>query len=330
MKIIVSDLFGTLIPESLAHFQYFSGKDMKKFENESYRVIKARELIDNIFKQLSIILDAYFSEGNLLYVVSSIDGHDEPSFIFNEILTKLFMFNKKYEEQIVVFLSGVRQSYLDDLKSVATIFEENNSLVASNGNIKVHLIKSKEDVFQYLKNNNYLSLYQLYAIGNDKKDLRMLLECMGLGGKSSLISHYLYQDSDTKTSHQVMCKAASSNNRFLIREQLESEDNGFNNLSLYEQEQVIWERNLVDMQGFKTEYESFVALMKSGELDIDYLLRRQNTISIMDSYNDAITDGTPLIPVSREIVEMIETYPTFRNFLERNLNPDLITKKMTF
>ncbi len=330
MKVIVSDLFGTLIPESLAHFQYFSGKDMMKFENDSYRINHTRELIDNIFKQLSIILDSYFSEGNLLYVVTSIDGHDEPSYIFNEILTKLFMFNKKYQDQIFVFLSGIRQNSLEDLKSTATVFEEKGNLVASNGIINVHLINSKDDVFEFIRENNILSFYQLFSIGNHENDLRMLLKCLNLGGKSSLINYYLYDNPDMKTSHQVLCKAASSNNRFFIREQLESENNGFSSLSVYEQEQVIWERNLVDMQGFKTEYESLLNLMKTDGLDMDYLLRRQNTISIIDMYNDSITDDTPLIPIKRDLVEMIETYPTFRDFLERNLNPTPISKKMTF
>ena len=92
-----------------------------------------------------------------------------------------------------------------------TITEENNlTTVTTFEGIKVILLEEKKDIFKYI--NPGLSL--IYALGDSYNDLDMLMTCLFLGGRSSVINNEFYRT--TENFNKILTNILGREEKILI------------------------------------------------------------------------------------------------------------------
>ncbi len=195
-KILVSDLFGTLIPDSIIGANYLYGdinayKDINEICNDKdYHAY----LMKKLCLQCANDLKKFLNNGNKLIIVSDLSSHElNLTFIYEEIIEKILKYCNKNFTLYMVTKGGAASFDQEKLKSHIT--EEYNEYgihhIIFDG-YKIGLLDQKKDIFKVIKEKFNLEEYELYSVGNDYADIPMLVSCMELGGKSSLLNYNLY------------------------------------------------------------------------------------------------------------------------------------------
>ena len=172
MTILFTDILGTLISES-EMFSVYDKKYSKEFE------LSKRNL------------EAFFSAGNILVLVTATD-HTDVNAVFADLYKNCFA---QYQRQIY--------NYVFDNHFTA----EQPSKIENNG-ISYTLVPSKRaavDLFFSEKPILRSMATRLLALGDSNMDIGMLLKVLDLGGKSAIICNHLYQDA-TLTSAEIIDK----------------------------------------------------------------------------------------------------------------------------
>lgn len=312
-KILVSDLFGTLVPINIQdmEFLYSSGQRLRTREEIWANSKYYNELLDRVFLQLAKNLEPYLSEGNYFYLVTASDSHDGSGFLFDEIISRFCKYTWKYRDQVSVFLSGVLdcEREFKDLSTVARIEEKDGVMFADNEEgSRAILLNSKDEVFNFVEKRQNLCTGQLFAIGDDIKDLPMLFRCIELGGKSSVIWQDLYREK--KTSQEILHETAIRNSNLML---------GTDNIpysdprrgSFGERRQVL----------YRQEWDRLYGELGEGVLDLDDLEKNEYIYSMLNTYNDFSSQfhEWPRVKVSDKTIDSFGMFPTFASYRDKVL-----------
>ncbi len=303
-KILVSDLYGTLISPEISEMEYYysagtklRNRDEIWGDNEYYI-----GLLDRVFLHLETHLEKYLSEGNYLYLVTASESHDGSGFLFDQILSRFCKYTEKYKDQIFIFLSGITENYieLDDLKSVSNVNVRNGVTYAEREDgTRAILIDKKTDVFDFVERAHDLACDELYAIGDDIKDFPMLFKCIELGGDSSIIYNGLYRDD--KSTSTILHDAAHRNSlmAFGIDCRKLSNEVAARSHALY-----------------FSELGRLYGELAQGNLDLDDMEKKQNIYSMLRQYNtfsDAFHEW-PRVELTNQTIDSLSMYSTFVDY----------------
>lgn len=309
-KILVSDLYGTLVPTIIEEMEYFysAGQKMRTRDEVWADSKYCEELKDRVFFHLANYLEQYLSDENYLYLVTASDSHDGSGFLFDDVIRRFCRYTEKYKDQVFVFLSGVLGCDWeeDDLKSVAHVEENDGVIFADNGEgTRAILLNDKADVFNFILKNHDLCTNQLVAIGDSIYDLPMLFRCIELGGKSSIIDQNLYRE--YKSSQQILNETARRNSDLMI---------GYDKLST--EHRLLY--GSLHQQLFRAEWDKLYKEMLDGELDLDMLEKKQWVYRMLCTYNDFSRIGHwPKVEINEGVIDSFDVYPTFVDYSNKKL-----------
>lgn len=341
-KILVSDLIGTLIPTDAESLEYLYGKDghidpinLIVYTNDNEDATKYRqyyeELKDKFFVHLRRDLDSFFKEGNYLYVVTAVDSHESASLILKEFIRRLYYNFKNYEEQIEFFFKG-RETDLKDLAKVTDISEENGSIyVKSEDGIVVNFIDDKTKVFDFVKEKHDLTLDELFSIGDTKDDIPMLLKCIELGGKSSIIDNFMYRKEASYlkkyTTDGIIQEAAWTNFEIMLEDIVKEQYPDI--YGTHEQFSLINKLKREKIALFKEEVKRLYMELLEEKLDLNELFEKaiiMENIELYFSPFDSHYRLTGIIP-SRKIKDEFSIYPTIRDYSNKVLTKSEVKYK---
>ena len=314
-KILISDLYGTLIPGDLTDLEYLYSRGTKLhsheeiFDSEEYFTI----LKDKMFTHLAIQLREFLANGNYLNIVTATDTHDSPSIIFCELLGRLYKNMVDYRDRISLFMIG-GQHNLKELSTVAPIMERNGITYAGDFNgLFVTCLKDKIEAFDFIQERQNVENASLYAIGDSDNDIPMLFRCIDSGGQSALICHRLYaceQDTDEILYLTALSKANMKMEKELhqLYPNLSMIDSKTYEEIYFKYQEEIW------FPYYSLEKEKLYKMLHEGNLDLLELMKRQEIYDILKSYNDTHSLFFKKEPVDMERMNELSIYPTFSDF----------------
>lgn len=282
-KILVTDLFGTLIADDNANemlYYYGDGSD----EN-----ITSDYFLDKVFEKSLINLIKFLDNGNDVYLVTSFEGHDCPSTILTKVISRFYDKVKDYKDNVHIFLSGKSDTYLlRDLESVSTKIGEDHYVF---GNFDFYKIPGKEYVFDFVLSNHKLYQEKLFVIGNSETDLPMLIKGIELGGQSSIIDNQLWRFEPEMDLNYLINKEV-----YAIVDDLDDD------LRIYTERMKLYQQ------------------LRDGSLEYEDLLKSYKVKNLLHHYN---FNARFCFPRKQEIesnaVKKLTVYPTFTDYNNRFL-----------
>lgn len=191
-KIIFSDLMGTIVPASSYNLNYLYGKsDNNAFMLEEYSDEEFAKMLNRAVDVVKNYFNPFLQNGNYLYIVSDLDRHDMPDIISKMFLFPIYKRLNIYEERVQLYILCSNEDRLKRLFMMPELTYSYGKTAIFNNGLKIHIIQSKDEVFKYVPNINS---YDIYAIGDNARDLPMLKKCMELGGTAGYIYKGLYGD----------------------------------------------------------------------------------------------------------------------------------------
>lgn len=182
-KILFTDLLGTLISKDLNY---------------------TREYYSNLEKETSIIssyLNEFLSENNYIAIVTSPGGHGNSwgGLFNNQLATLSYHIEDDLRPHIGYYLQGNAKIYSDDnidkeIVNKKVYYRSKHPFVGIGVDRKEYAI---DDFLQTIQGP-----YQLYALGDTRKDIPMLLRAQELGGIGSMIDTTLYRW--PRTTNQII------------------------------------------------------------------------------------------------------------------------------
>lgn len=308
-KILVSDLYGTLIPSVISEMEYYysTGTKLRSrdeiWDDNEYYI----GLLDRVFLHLGNHLDEYLSHGNYLYLVTASESHDGSGFLFDQIISRFCKCTEKYKDQVLVFLSGVVGNDIEyaDLKSVSSISVRDGVTYAEREDgTRAILIGKKADVFDFVESDHDLANDELYAIGDNIKDLPMLFRCIELGGDSSIIYNDLYRVD--KTNEKILHDTAYRNSLMAF---------GIDYRELYD------EVSARSYEWYFSELSRLYVELAQGSIDLDAMEKKQNIYEMLHQYNDFsdLFHEWPRVEINNQVLDSLSIYPTFVDYSNKVL-----------
>ncbi|MCI9434935.1 MAG: hypothetical protein HFI86_06675 [Bacilli bacterium] len=195
LKIIVTDFFGTLMPDNIQVTEYQCGYGSNLI-NDQFRILDilnntqySNKILDKTISLIDNNIKDFLDEGNILKIVAE---HAEGISFFLEQVVPSFKSIKKYNNQIEIWFADMEEDSNNSILEKSNLFKENNKTYFIYNNIKFGLLNKKEDIFDIIQQQYNLIDTNLYSLGNDIKDFSMLIKCIELGGISSIIKQNLY------------------------------------------------------------------------------------------------------------------------------------------
>lgn len=298
-KILVSDLIGTLFPYDYEEFNELYGDiskaELLKHDDEDYK----KYLIDKMILILKNNLKPFLEDGNYLYIVTSVHDHESLDFIVKNFFLRIYDIFNEYSNNIFFFAS-CNSRELNCLYNIEEFEKLNNGIASFNNGMTIVCIKDKEQVYEHIKN---IYDYHLYAVGDtESTDLKMLLKCIELGGKSCFIYESLYSN--------IRFNLGITLNRYI--------SNNFDDSEIDSKEKY---QKLV---------QNILKLMSERRLEITDLQNNNIFYEIRENYNfynkyDPNGDRNNLISDISEISKLL-IYKTFQEFLQNEIQKVDYTK----
>ncbi len=164
-NIIFADLFGTLLPESFL-------MEPDQFE----------EKLDIEFSKLAIFFNNYLSKDNNYLILVSSANHGGPNVLFKVYPIFAKYISEENRKNIHFFVSEVTQDCCEKLGNPMNL-ETKDGI-----KITLKFINDKsESVDETYKNLNIDSNKKIFGVGDDVKDVKMLLKILSLGGKIAVV-----------------------------------------------------------------------------------------------------------------------------------------------
>ena len=134
-------------------------------------------------KEVEIVtryLNEFLSKGNYVAVVTSPNGHGSIGYIFNDMLIPLHQsVDKSFRDRLVYYLQGNGRIYEDD-----NVIKKNTHgktyYLGNNGVHGIGVSKKEEAIDDFLQAKK--EPFSMYAIGDNDRDIPMLLRTQELGG----------------------------------------------------------------------------------------------------------------------------------------------------
>lgn len=215
-KILVSDLYGTLIPEEIYN------EKSKEFEGEKLTIKLISEL------------DNFLSEDNYLYIVSGIEGHDPIYITFEQIVRNLFLhMDLSKLSKINFFFAGdikLNDPNLYNMDKITTYDYENGltKFKDKDSDSYAYVINKKSDIYPLIDKIHGLSKNKIYSLGNSSKDIDMVCESIKFNGDGAFIydsKDFIYKkDRIYNLYRELITLIFLKNNNLTYSEFLESYD----------------------------------------------------------------------------------------------------------
>lgn len=197
-KILVTDFFGTLVPYDSERADRRFGNHINEYDPDWHarrmNSENTKYVIDKMNLYLSRLLIPFLEEGNRFVIATSAEGHDAADKSYQEIISKMLKLVSAYQEQVSLYfeVSSTTPDAMEDLKKIATIYEQGGNLYAkAQDGATISIVNHKADVFDRIS----IGSDELFALGDDMIDFQMFVKCMQLGGKSSMIHEFLLDGS---------------------------------------------------------------------------------------------------------------------------------------
>ena len=326
-KILISDFYGTLISSNPAGMEYFYSKGsnlrsiLELYNDKCYY----NELINRAFKHLSRFLNEFLSNGNYLKIVTSMDAHDRLDFILDELLCRFYEPIKKYRDQIAIFLaSGAgNKPEIGELSKRSKISQADNCFyVQDKTGLSFYIINHKTDVFDFVTKEHDLKTNQLFTIGDSRYDIPMLFKGIELGGKSSLINHYMYRIDGIDTE-SIVKSLVSLNRQIMLEDLVNIKYPDFKSYNESKQMDIMEEliKELCESQQMNkwtyNEYHKIYEALKNGEYDLNDLLKKVMIFEVIRNYNFIVDKNYG--PIKSKRTEELSIYPTFNDYYTKVL-----------
>ena len=309
-KILVSDLIGTLIPDSMNSLEskYRIGNKVLNNEELFHQKEYYDTLKNKMFEKLKLNLLDFFSEGNRLFVVTSSQqkgashSHNTLDFIIDEIISRFYSIFFDYKDKIS-FFAVCDQDELSRLAKVYNFEFYENCTAYFNTGLQITFIESKDRIFDCIGKEYDLEKYDIYTIGDDWViDKDMLLKGMAIGGKSSLIRSDFYGD---ESLDDILWKTVKREYEITIHPQWNDET------------------SLKDYSIFRTftyqKLKDMYSEAQKGKIDIQELMT-QNMLYELMKMGNLLADSHPECQkIDFESIKPISIYPTFEAYSQKLL-----------
>lgn len=328
-KILISDLFGTAIPDNIETCDYLYGKGMKR--KNIVEISKNKEynnyLLDKIAQQFMFTLKNFLDDGNQLIIVSDLTGHDTTvDFILDEILNRFY----KYNNFRVYLVTKEGNSTFDIRKfsdKITKYYTENGiSYMIYNGH-KIGLIERKIQIFDILKKYYNLENADIYAVGNSSSDVPMLVKCIEKGGKSSILHNVFYTNKilTTQNAHDIIVEYVSHEYQLLKETELLQTYPDYSNFDKATRRKIRSQFNeFADDTAIQNRNEwcskrisELHKFLRDGQIDIDYMQKQNLTFSMIVIATHHYLEKKTMI---ENQWDKISLFPTFRDYYNRVLN----------
>ncbi len=328
LKIIVTDFFGTLMPDDIQVAEYQCGYGSNSI-NDLFRISKilnntqySNKILDKTISLIDNNIKDFLDEGNILKIVTSNAGHAEGTNFFLEQIVPRFKSIEKYNGQIEIWFADMEEDSNNSILEKSNLFKENNKTYFIYNNIKFGLLNKKEDIFDIIQQQYNLIDTNLYSLGNDIKDLPMLIKCIELGGISSIIKQNLYISPEyvNKSLNEIISYKAWIDYFIMIANMAFKEKPDFITYSYKDKRTLI--KNMENqipynewIDGKKMElYHSLI----NQQLDIEQLLKEQVIYEIANQpFYDIDYNAYKLF--IEGLINKLRIHPTFRDFKDRTL-----------
>lgn len=321
-KILVADLFGTIIPNNILNANYLYGNiDKYKDINEiCYDKNQHEYLMEKLCLQCANDLKKFLNDGNELIIASDLSAHElNLTFIYEEIIEKILKYCGKNFNLYMVTKGGASGFRLEELKPKIT--EEYNEhgidYIVFEG-YKIGLLDKKEDIFKVVQSKFDLEEYELYSIGNDYKDIPMLVRCIELGGKSSLLNYNLYSNELVLriTLDQAICYRLRRENYILLEKKLLKDHPNF---SLLDRSKYLMERMLTPEYNrwYEERKEELYEEVRKGNITLDLLIKENLIFGLCQTAINHCLQKKTFIENNLDEIDM---YSTFRDYYNKVLS----------
>lgn len=317
-KILISDLFGTLVPHSVirANYNYLYGNDEDGF----------LQLLDDIFEPLVRDLTPFLEEGNSIKIVSMLDGRAPIDLILDVIVSRFYENLDDYKSQIEIYLCPEKTEPIDpkDLKKPFEQYEENGvSYYKYNNEFVFGVIQNKADIYDIIKEKYDIENDKIYCIGDSETDLLMLAECINLGGVSSLIMNNLwtYTEYREKSVDNIIWDKANMDYCLMIEQEILKSCPDYSNLNYFQRREI---RNKVYNDHDRESWVSargaeLCRLFNDGNLDVHGIFEDRVVYDMVSLHYDRYLEKKTF---SENRADELFLYATFSDF-----SNDILMKK---
>lgn len=329
-KILISDLIGTLIPNNIMEVHNLYGKCREKdwsniCDDKEYH----NYLMDKFPKQCINDLDNFLNDENILYIVTDLTCHDgNIKFILDRIIGSLHKYSNNNFNVFLVKYGGRCDFNLDFISNKITskYTEEGVDYFIYDG-YPIGIIPKKKDIFNIILNKYNIEENELLSIGNSRNDIPMLIKCMELGGKSSLLHYLLYSENNITLEKALSYKLDVE---YYIKIEKEILDNfpNYSELNFNERKEiwnayfykggfvnyVIQERRKYNNEMLQKLYEE----INQGSLTQEFIIKQYLIFKIIVSGLETLEKKT----LTENNWDQIDMYSTFRDYYNRVLSQD--------
>lgn len=329
-KILVSDLMGTLVSDNILLFHHLYGKCIEKtwdniFDDKEYH----KYLMDKFPKQCINVLDKFLNDGNVLYIVSDLSSHEcDIKFILDRIIGSLHKYSNNDFNVFLVKTGGCGNFDLDSISNkITSKYTEDGVDYFIYDGYSVGIIDEKKDVFNVILSKYNIEENELLSIGNSGNDIPMLVKCMELGGKSSLLDYLLYQ-------HNNITLEEALDKYFRVLFHIKKEKEILNNFPNYSELSNAERKKIEDAYYFNNNGFDFIKeginykneilpllyeKMRQGNLSKDFLIKQYLIFEIFKSFCYYKLEKKTLIENNWDKIDM---YSTFSDYYNKILSTD--------
>ena len=319
-KILISDFIGTLVPDDIERAEYQCGYgDLLNTSSQLSTILDDQKYSNKILDKMIVLLDRnlkdFLESGNIIKIVTSDAGHCEGIDYFLNSIVPRFKSLKQYTGQLEIWFSDISTDANMYFLGKVNLFEENGHVYFIHNNIKFGVLNKKEDIFNIVLDQYNLGNVQLYALGNDFKDIMMLIRCMELGGKSALIKQnlYTYQEYLNKSITHIIGDKAHTDYLIMVENLALKKYPNFSTLNYLEK------RNIIKTICNEVPYDKWVEerketlykLLLSQQLDINEIFEEA---IVYEMLNYSYCDELRYRLFSPNKYDKLRVYSTFRQF----------------
>lgn len=328
LKIIVTDFFGTLMPDNIQVAEYQCGYGSNLI-NSQFRISDilnntqySNKILDKTISLIDNNIKDFLDEGNILKIVTSNAGHAEGTDFFLEQIVPRFKSIEKYNNQIEIWFADTEENSNNSILEKSNLFKENNKTYFIYNNIKFGLLNKKEDIFDIIQQQYNLIDTNLYSLGNDIKDLPMLIKCIELGGISSIIKQNLYISPEyaNRSLNDIIGYKAWIDYFIMIVNMTFKENPDFINYSYKDKRTLIknMENQIAYNEWMDNKIMELYHSLINQQLDIEQLLKEKVIYDIINQpYYDIDYNAYKLF--IEGLINKLRIHPTFRDFKDRTL-----------
>ena len=261
-------------------------------------------------KEVEIVtryLNEFLSKGNYVAVVTSPNGHGSIGYIFNDMLIPLHQsVDKSFRDRLVYYLQGNGRIYEDD-----NVIKKNTHgktyYLGNNGVHGIGVSKKEEAIDDFLQAKK--EPFSMYAIGDNDRDIPMLLRTQELGGFSSFIDNSIDEEVSIK---DIIDEQLFVEFHFSLQDEISKKKGSEDYNKLTEEEMTIFIKR-------EERRKELYQLFNEGKLDIDKIKKDYYKIYELSNYQNFScklwpNDYYENYPFNKDMIDKILSMGCFNSF----------------